>query len=382
MSENATSKLPVILVNDPKWRRKLLIAVVLLLTVGFCFLFLLKFQGQVVSTKAIADGMIYTISPEVSATLLDLQVREGSVVEKGAVVAHLNLSNLNRQRQVAEQEVQALRPPDMAEVAQRLKGAEAAELNAVDRVAHARHEEELRKQQLDNWVMAKAQAELRLRGLANQSPTSSTYQKLKADVEATQKHVEQARDAFERASRARAALNQELQRVRYEIQEAKRLASRNRYSNYQMQPVHNVQESIRTSDGALTAPVSGTVLTISAYPGQMVRKGDPIVLIMPKTQGQNEMWINAWFSLDVGKKLSPGTVCQVKKLSSGTVVTGRIDSVLQPAKLPKERDAALNKQNEQDGLLHVPAKIMLDSTGDIVPGDAVECSIKSSLFGI
>ena len=279
--------------------------------------------------------------------------------------------------ETTKREVFSLNPPDRQEVVLRLKEAESAENNAVQRVNAARREEDARKQHLDNLVMLQAKAELRLRGLNDQSPTNPTYQKYAAEVVAMKKRVEQARDDFERVSRVRAALNQELQRVHYEIQEAKRLASLNRYVPTKVVPTTTSEKvSVNQAHGSLLAPVSGKVLTVSAYPGQMVQKGDPIVLIMPREPGEDGLWINAWFSVDDGKKLEVGKMCQVEKLANGEIFAGRIQSISKPSPLPK--GDAFNKVPNRDGMF-LPVRVAV-SSATLQPGDEVECSVKGKLF--
>ena len=370
MSEGE-SKLPIL--ATPKLKSKGILLAGLLIIAALIGYVLWQFQGRIVSVSGVVDGMIYTIAPEISAKLLDVSVREGGQVEKGAVVARLDVQPLQQQVGVASQELFDLRPPDMAEVAGRLKAAETAELDAVQRVAKARHEEEVKKQQFDNWVLAKAQAELRLRGLADQSPTNPTYQRYRHEVLAKTKQMEAARDDFERASRVRAALNQELQRVRYEIQEAKRLASLTRYHKTPSTPKPQVKAQAMPN-GALIAPVSGTVLTLSAYPGQMVQKGDPIVLIMPKDPGQGGLWVNAYFNEEFRSKLMVGDFCQVKNLGTQQLL-GKIESLGAAGPLPKGQEA-----NTEGRGLYVPVKIALLDQVNLKPGDRVECSLKKKWF--
>ena len=376
MSVVQSISLPTIKNNFPKWRVAFA-AAILLLGVAIIAFVLWMATGRVESVQASADGMVYTIAPDISAKLLDLEVQEGGFVEKGQVVAHLENMAASKPVETTTREVYGLNPPTRQEVARRLKEAEIAENNAVQRINVARREEDAKKQKLDNLVLLQAKAELKLRSLDDQSPTNPTYQRYSAEVAAIKKHVEQAKEEFERVSRIRASLDREFQRVHYEIMEAKRLASLNRYAPRtvtQTTTSTNVATNAPSSD--LRAPVSGKVLTVSAYPGQTVQKGDPIILILPREPGTDGLWINAWFSEDVAKKLEVGQVCQVEKVGNGEIFAGHIQSISKPSKLPTGE--AFKKVKDRNGLF-VPVRVAVNAA-NLQPGDEVVCSLKTKLF--
>ena len=89
MSEVQSVSLPNLKVAGSSKRGRIIFSAAVLLLGAIIIAFVLWLaQGRVVSVQAAADGMVYTIAPEISAKLLDLQVQAGSFVEKGQVVAH------------------------------------------------------------------------------------------------------------------------------------------------------------------------------------------------------------------------------------------------------------------------------------------------------
>ena len=103
---------------------------VLFLAVAFALLAALLWWlagGRVDSVRAVLDGMVYTVSPEFSARLEALSVREGDSVTAGQPVGRMDAGDYARHLREAGQEAASLRPPDMAEMAGRLRQAQEAE---------------------------------------------------------------------------------------------------------------------------------------------------------------------------------------------------------------------------------------------------------------
>ena len=182
-----------------------------------------KKENDIVSVYALVDGMVYSVAPEITTKIEKVLVVEGDQVKEGQAVALLEAHGYTQKVQEAEQEIVEIRPPDMPEIEHRLKEATEAEAGTVSRIAAVRHEEERKKQAYDTAVMRHVQAELAMRSAeVRYGIGSSEYRKYQAQEESARIHKQRAEESFEKAAKVRAALNQELSRIHYEIQEAKK----------------------------------------------------------------------------------------------------------------------------------------------------------------
>ena len=343
----------------PKNRLSLKLSIILaLLLAGVCALLFWKLGATLKSQAAIVDGMVYTVSPEISAPLQSLLVQEGSPVEAGQLVARMQVTGYNRDLQEAQDEIAKLAPPDMPEIASRIKAAEAAESDAIARLAGVRHEEEAKQREMEAAVLAHVQAQLAMR-------TSYDAASKRREAEA-RKAMEHVKEQFEAASRIRAATSQELARIRYEVEQAKMLASRTRYAR-QARPAP--RQTPPRESGEITAPVTGRVLKISAKNGQNLERGEPLLLILPDNADET-FWVKAWFAKSDQAKLRPDLTCKIVRDSDGSVFSGHVESVLPPEPLP----------GATPGEELVPVRISLDKSTGLLPGDPVSCSLRLPWF--
>ncbi|MGE9986151.1 HlyD family secretion protein [Desulfovibrio sp. SGI.169] len=346
--------------------------------------------GRVAGAWAMLDGMVYTVSPEFSARLDSLDVREGDMVAAGQPVGRMDTGGYARRLNEAGREAASLRPPNMEEMAGRLRQAQEAEKDMVTRLAQARHEEEAKRRQREERVVAHVRAQLDLRALNSQggerAAGKSRYaaaQRAEAEARA---RMEDAKADFERVSRMRAAMEQELGRIRDEVLRARQLASRNRYA---------APGSARASaplpfqaDGVLYAPVSGRVLRGGATPGQMVQGGEPVLLILPDgADAAQAYWVRAYVSLADGKSVKAGQACDIRLRPDGARLSGTVAEVLAPQPPPDgQARAAVQKMTSQaqgaevrGAALFLPVKIALDDPPSVAltPGEPVDCVIRT-----
>ena len=193
--------------------------------------------GRVTSTWAMLDGMVYAVSSEFPARVDAVTVREGDRVKKGQVVARLNVSDYASRMAEAGREVAGLRvmgPPSMEETSARLKQAQNSEQEMTHRIALARHEEDLKQKNREERVAEHVRAQLALRTLDSQGGEhavgSARYAAARQTEMQTRLAKERAIVEFEQVSLVRAAMDQELARVRDETLRYKQMASRNRYA--------------------------------------------------------------------------------------------------------------------------------------------------------
>lgn len=346
-------------------------------------------SGRVDSVWGMLDGMIYTVSPDFSGRLAEINVREGERVEARRPVARMDASAFARQLRRAGQEAAGLRPPDMQETAARVKQAQEAEKDMVLRLAQARHEEEAMRAQRDERVTEHVRAQLALRSLDSQGGErmvgkSRYIAARRAEAEARAR-MQSAKDEFEQASRVRAALDQELGRVRDEIFRARQWASRNRYA-----PAGPSTEPLPAQvDDRLYAPVSGRVLRALAAPGQMLQRGDPVMLILPEGSDRSQaFWVLAYFPLESQQNVKVGQTCDVRLTAEGETVHGQVAEVLAPQPLPAGQSAKATAQADKTAFtgatLFLPVRITLaDLPADSpMPGSSASCVVKTrSIFG-
>ncbi|WP_298033997.1 HlyD family efflux transporter periplasmic adaptor subunit [uncultured Desulfovibrio sp.] len=345
--------------------------------------------GRAVSAWAMLDGMVYAVSPEFSARLEALDVREGDMVSAGQPVARMDAGGYARRLNEAGRAAASLRPPDMPEMAERIRQAQEMEKDLVTRLAQARHEEEAKRRQREERVTEHVRAQLNLRSLDSQggerAADKSRYASAQRAETEARARMESAKADFEQVSRMRAAMEQELGRISDEVLRAKQLASRNRYTT----PV-----SARASaplpvqaDGILYAPVNGRILRGSVTPGQNVQSGEPVLLILPEgADAAQAYWVRAYFFLADGEAIKAGQACDIRIRPDGARLKGMVAEVLAPQPLPDGQARAAVRDTQQaeeaevrGAALFLPVKITLDGppSAGLAPGEPVDCVVKT-----
>lgn len=357
---------------------------------GLCWWWLAS--GRIESVWGMLDGMIYTVSPDFSGRLAEVNAREGDRVHSRQPVARMDAGAFAAQLRQAGREAATLRPPDMQETAARLKQAQEAEKDIVLRLAQARHEEEAKRAQRDERVTEHVRAQLALRSPDSQSGgprlgTSRYATAQRVEMEARAR-MQSAKDEFEQASRMRAALDQELGRVRDEMLRARQWASRNRYAPSAVTGQSPDPLPVQVDDG-LYAPVNGRVLRTLAAPGQMLQQGDPVMLILPEASDSSRaFWVLAYFPLESQGHIKVGQACDVQLTAHGERLSGRVEEVRSPQPLPEGQSAKTTIQAHKTAFtgatLFLPARITLADlpTDSPMPGTPASCTVKTrSIFG-
>jgi len=346
--------------------------------------------GRISSTWAMLDGMVYTVSSEFPARVESVMVREGDHVKKGQVVARLDASNYARQLAAAGSEGANLRvmagPPGMDETAARVRQAQDAEQDMVRRIALARHEEDLRQKNREDRVADHVRAQLALRSLDSQGGERAVGASRYAAARQAEAHTRQAKERaiveFEQASLVRAAIDQELARVREETLRYKQMASRNRYAPQYVAGALGALANAapqQAVDGNLYAPQAGRILRGLAMPGQSVQRGEPVVLLLPEgAEAQKSFWIVAYFTQDDANALKPGQKCAIS-LQNSIKLEGRIYDRLEPQPLPPNATAGSKdvKETASSPQLYVPVRVTI-SNGEgkqFEPGMVADCVV-------
>ena len=350
--------------------------------------------GRVTSTWAMLDGMVYAVSSEFPARVDAVAVREGDRVKKGQVVARLDVSGYAKRMAEAEREAAGLRvmgPPSMEETSARVKQAQEAEQAMSRRIAQARHEEDLKQKAREDRVAEHVHAQLALRTLDSQGGEhavgAARYAAAKQAEMQTRLAKERAMVEFEQVSLVRAAMDQELARVRDETLRYKQMASRNRYAPQYVTGALGATMNAapqQVVDGNLYAPQDGRILRGMAMPGQTVQRGDPVVLLLPEgSEAQKSFWVIAYFAQDAANALKPGQKCEVS-LQGGIKLVGRIYDRLDPQPLPP--GAAVDTKNAKETAprpeVYVPVRITIsDGEGkQFEPGMVGKCEVMTRIF--
>ena len=352
-------------------------------------------SGRVTSTWAMLDGMVYAVSSEFPAKVESVAVREGDRVKKGQVLARLDAKAYAGRVGEAGREAAGLRamagPPSIEETAARLKQAQDSEQEMVRRIALARHDEDLKQKAREERVAEHVRAQLALRTLDSQGGEravgSARYAAAKQAEAQTRLAKERAIVEFEQVSLVRAAIDQELARVRAEALRYKQLASSNRYApKYVAGALGAAMNAVPQNavDGNLYAPQDGRILRGIAMPGQSVQRGEPVVLLLPEgKEAQKSFWLLAFFTQDDANALKPGQKCAIT-LKNDTRLEGRVYDRLDPQPLPPNAIADNRDTRETAARpeVYVPVRITIsDGEGkQFEPGMLGKCEVMTRVF--
>lgn len=347
-------------------------------------------SGRIPSSWAMVDGMVYAVSAEFPARVEAVHVREGDHVKRGQVLARLDARNYSQRYGEAVRETSGLRsligPPSIEETAARLKSAQESELDMTRRLALARQAEDMKQKQRQERIAEHVRLQLALRTLDSQGGEASVgkgryaaARQAEANARAAKEQVEVE---FEQASLARAAMDQELNRVREEMLRYKQMVSRERYAQPQYVKQARAAAATRQQapDGNLYAPQDGRILRGLAAPGQTVRGGDPVVLLLPEgPEAQNAYWLLAYFPLETKSSIKPGQKCSITLKQSGTKFEGSVYDLLEPQPLPSTASSSSVGDSKDAGAptVYLPVRISLKNmeAQPLMPGDEAICTV-------
>lgn len=342
-------------------------------------------QGRIVSDRAVLDAMVHVVAPEFSAPVEVFYVKEGDRVLRGQPLLRMDARAYSARIGEAGREAAALRgmagPPTMEETAARLKAAQDAEQDMVRRLALVRNEEDAKLQLRQERVSTHVRLQLQLRSMDSQGGERSVgknryVEATQAEVQA-RRHMEQAKAEFEEASRMRAAMEQELGRIRQEMLRFKQMASQQRYA-----PVApNAQRSQPVQvDANLYAPVDSRVLRVLGAPGRAAQRGEALILLLPEGASVTEnYWVLAYFSGDRTDVIQAGQPCFIE-LEGGLSLRGAVNDVLAPQPLPANPQTAQGAKPTEGAAapaVYTPVRVSI-IPGDNplpVPGSAVRCVV-------
>ncbi|MBD5417539.1 MAG: HlyD family efflux transporter periplasmic adaptor subunit [Desulfovibrio sp.] len=382
MTEALTLELPTAK-SSGRWPlRRLLMLLIAVLVLAGAALAWWMYSGRVTSVAARLDGMVHVVAPRFSGHVASLDVKEGDTVAQGQPVGSMEAGTYDRHLAQAAAEAASLRPaqgPDMVESAGRLRQAQEAERDFAVRMAQARNEEDRLRLLREERVTEHVRAQLALRGLDSQGGERTAGKEKYAaarEAEAMARSRKEAAAAdFERASLMRAALEQELERIRQEV-----MAARNHASQQRQNATRSALPEQLSADGTLYAPVGGTVLRRMAEPGQLLQAGEPALFIAPAgAAARDAFWVDAWFPAGDANSIRAGQRCSIRIGQAS--VSGSVREVLPPQPLPEGLGAAPQEDGSAASMrrpvAYIPVRIALSGElpRGISPGSPAECTV-------
>ena len=306
--------------------------------------------------NAVLENNLLALGTQVPAQVAEVLVKKNEHVVAGQTLIRLNarLQDANAaetRAQVAS--VRNLLPPPagMEDVARRVAEAQAAEQEVVNRIMQARTLEEDAGRAVQRKAEEHAKAQLELRRLdalsARYSVPRAQHEQARNDEYGARQNLEKARATREEHSRARAAVEGELARIKTELVELK--TARSGYKQAAPAPLHQASalESLN-----IVAPADAVVTEVFAQPGIWAKPGEQLVALAPDA---GALEATAWFSESEGANIRPGQICRVFVLElPEKSFSGKVEHVLPAGSLAPKLPLAASLQARQ-----IPVRIRL-----------------------
>lgn len=314
-------------------------------------------NGTVSSIQAKMDTMVYTVEPEFPGRVRNVIAQLGQDVQSGQVIGTM---------EVTEAYVPQNQQSGLQGITDRLSATQAAEKQLATRVSEARAEEERLYRIYQDSVTEHVRAQLAMRALNQRN--HGAYQQAQAAELAAKSRMQAANDEFERASKARAAMDVELNKIRAQIQRARRALTPGMVES----ALSGQAPMAKVVD--LYAPVTGKVIRVNADLGHPVHKGQDLFTILPTGDDYlTASWIQAWFPTAARKHLEVGQEALIR-FENGLQLKGKVKSV---GGSGEKMSSASDKRNSSN---YVDVKIVLDDpfkAQNIQPGAKAECQVQT-----
>lgn len=344
------------------WRspRGISVIILILLVLFAAFLSWWLANGTVTSLQARMDTMVYTVEPEFTTRIRSVNVHPGEEVQSGQVLGTIEVPG-DMGNQIAPQQQNGLQG-----ITDRLSATQAAERQLAARVSEARAEEDRLHRIYQDAVTDHVRALLNMRSINTRN--QAAYQQAAAAESAAKSRMQFANDEFEKASKARAAMDVELNKIRAQLQKARKAINPGMVDS----ALSGQGQANRIAD--LYAPVSGKIMRINTESGHLANKGQTLFTIMPTGDDYlTSSWIQAWFPPDSRKMIESGQQAIVR-FENGLQLTGKVKSID-----PNGNMFSTGDKNSRDKN-YVPVKIILDDpfkAASIQPGARATCQIQT-----
>lgn len=298
------------------WRLAVL-AIVLLAGAGGYWVY----SREVWDSQAVVDGQEHVITAGAEGRVADVPVSENQRVKAGDILVRLDDTRLKTQLAEARAGLEALRlgfSPEHERGGPQ-QGA-SAEQAIMERIQTARKAETEARRNLEHLTIVHAQALLELRRLdtlsGSYTPSMGRRNAAQLSELEARGNMDAARDAFETASRTRAAADADLRRYRNELNQYQKVPQQLRAGQLDIQEarVHQAEQNLAAA--TLVAPVDGQVTRLAISSGETVQRGQTIATVTPVRPG--DLWITAHVPDSKLDRFGIGTPCSISFPSYGS----------------------------------------------------------------
>lgn len=307
--------------RKPRRALKRFLGLSALLSAALCGLGFWLFAGRMVLPRGILDGTLLPVVSPMTARAVEVLASEGEMVRAGQTLIRLDSAAYRQQETWARPLAarSAARPPGMERTADRAASAQAAEEYITRRLALARHEEESARRLVEEKAMEHARTELRMRELDARDAARQDRENARQTETAARRGKDEAKAAFETASRARAAIEGELARARREMEAARHSSAG------EPAPVSAGSAAAMEDPTVIRAPDDGRVVG-SVAPGRMLPRGETVLRLAPAKNA--ELWVVLAVDENRAAALEPGQFCLVRPMDMpDTALPGEVASL-------------------------------------------------------
>lgn len=322
-------------------------------------------RGTIKSVSGRLDTLVFTVEPEYATRIDKVLVSPGDSVQSGQPLATMDSSSFF----VAPGASGA--DPGYSS---RLNLAMRTERQLAARANQARAEEE----RLQKFYQDRVTDHVRVQ-LAMRSGSQANWQGL-AQAEASARAArDQANAAFEQASRGRAALEQELNKIRAQL--IRSGVKPEAFADKAPIPA----EPLPQIPNEIFAPVTGRVMRVDVQAGQTVNKGQTLFVILPTGQDYvSNLWVEAWFPIEKGREIAVGQKALIK-FGNSAHLEGKVQEISPPVSVagrgaPVNLGSASGNQQKPDSSKFLPVRIAPEKPEEartIQPGASAECQIQT-----
>ncbi|MDR0467118.1 MAG: HlyD family efflux transporter periplasmic adaptor subunit [Deltaproteobacteria bacterium] len=302
------------------------------------------------TANAVLEGNPVALGAQAFSLVAEVTAKKNEQVAAGQTLIRLNArADASNAAEAATQDASArnpLPPPigGKEDATHRIAEAQAAEQDLGNRITQARALENEAVRNVQRKAEAHAAAQLDLRRLdalsAQYTVSRAQHDQARIDEDRTRQQLADARATREEYSRARAAVEYELNRIKTELEELKT-------ENRQATPVSPTMPSAFVFTD-LVAPVDAVVAEVLAQPGMWAQPQQPLIVLMPVAKS---LEATAWFPEKDGVHIRPGQTCSVFAVETpGKSFSGKVEQVLPADSLPPKFPLAAQAR-------HIPVRI-------------------------
>jgi multidrug resistance efflux pump len=311
--------------------------------------------------SAVIDIKPLALGTQVHAQVTEVLVKKNEHVAAGqALIRFITRTGTSNAAEAGAQvaAVRNLLPSpagSMEEVARRVAAAQSAEQDLARRITQARVLEEEATRDVQRKAEDHAKAQLELRRLdalgAQYSVPAALHDQARNNEYKARQQLEKARATREEHSRARAATEGELYRIKTELTERKSVNTQvSGIPDQARKAAPQPPQMPAAAAPDIVAPTDAVVAEVFAQPGMWAQPHQQLIVLAP---GAGSLEATAWFPEKDGANIQPGQICRVFILESPEKsYYGNVEQVLPADSLAPKFPLAAPAQ-----MRHVPVRI-------------------------